>query len=94
MGTHRAVERAARDSKGRRVVFLAARSRDIAAGEDPLAGAFLAALETWPLTGVPEKPEAWLLTGAGRGREGPRTRARPQPRAAPADFRTHNDTRG
>src|SRR6266852_1587729 len=28
--------------------------------------AFLAALEAWPRTGVPEKPEAWLLTAARR----------------------------
>ena len=63
---HRAVERAASDSYGRRLAFLAARSRDLAASEDALAGAFLAALETWPRTGVPDKPEAWLLTAARR----------------------------
>lgn len=63
---HRAVERAARDSYGRLVAFLAARSRDVAAAEDALADAFHAALRTWPLTGVPEKPEAWLLTAARR----------------------------
>ena len=60
----RAVERAARDSYSRLVAFLAARSRDVAAAEDALADAFQAALETWPRSGVPEKPEAWLLTAA------------------------------
>jgi len=62
----RAVERAARDSYGRLVTFLAARSRDIAAAEDALADAFRAALETWPRDGVPDRPEAWLLTAARR----------------------------
>jgi RNA polymerase sigma-70 factor (ECF subfamily) len=64
--TRRAVERAARDSYGRLVTFLAARSRDLAAAEDALADAFRAALETWPRAGVPDKPEAWLLTAARR----------------------------
>ena len=64
--TRRAVERAARDSYGRLVTFLAARSRDIAAAEDALADAFRAALETWPRDGVPDRPEAWLLTAARR----------------------------
>lgn len=61
-----AIEHAARDSYGRLVAFLAARSRDVAAAEDALADAFEAALETWPLCGVPQKPEAWLLTVARR----------------------------
>ena len=64
--TRRAVERAARDSYGRLVTFLAARSRDLAASEDALADAFRAALETWPRDGVPDRPEAWLLTAARR----------------------------
>jgi RNA polymerase sigma-70 factor (ECF subfamily) len=66
MDARRAVERAARDSYGRLVTFLAARSRDIAAAEDALADAFRAALETWPRDGVPDRPEAWLLTAARR----------------------------
>ncbi len=66
MDARRAVELAARDSYSRLVAFLAARSRDVAAAEDALADAFHAALETWPRTGVPEKPEAWLLTAARR----------------------------
>lgn len=66
MDARRAVEQAARDSYGRLIAFLAARSRDVAAAEDALADAFHAALETWPRTGVPEKPEAWLLTAARR----------------------------
>ena len=66
MDARRAVEQAARDSYGRLIAFLAARSRDVAAAEDALADAFQAALETWPRSGVPDKPEAWLLTVARR----------------------------
>src|ERR1700676_1595706 len=66
MDTHGAVEQAARNSYGRLLAFLAARSHDVAAAEDALADAFQAALETWPRTGVPEKPEAWLLFVARR----------------------------
>jgi RNA polymerase sigma-70 factor (ECF subfamily) len=61
-----AIERAARDSYGRLVAYLAARSRDVAAAEDALSEAFRAALETWPVSGVPAKPEAWLLVAARR----------------------------
>ena len=64
MDARRAVERAARDSYGRLLAYLAARSRDVAAAEDALADAFAAALQNWPESGVPEKPEAWLLTAA------------------------------
>ena len=54
-------ERAARDSYGRLVAFLAARTRDLAAAE-----AFAAALQAWPHTGVPDNPEAWLFAAARR----------------------------
>jgi RNA polymerase sigma-70 factor (ECF subfamily) len=63
---HRAAEAAARDCYGRLVAYLSARSRDLAGAEDALGEAFRAALETWPEDGVPEKPEAWLLTVARR----------------------------
>ncbi|BCS31721.1 DNA-directed RNA polymerase sigma-70 factor [Luteitalea sp. TBR-22] len=62
----RAAERVARDSYGRLVAFLAARSRDIADAEDALGEAFAAALRTWPGQGVPDNPDAWLLTTARR----------------------------
>ncbi|MDX2118835.1 MAG: DUF6596 domain-containing protein [Planctomycetota bacterium] len=61
----RVIEHAARTSYGRLVAFLARRTRDIAAAEDALADAFAAALRTWPTSGVPERPEAWLLAAAG-----------------------------
>ncbi|HYE00462.1 MAG TPA: DUF6596 domain-containing protein, partial [Alphaproteobacteria bacterium] len=61
-----AAEAAARASYGRLLAWLAARSRDVAAAEDALAEAFRAALSAWPERGVPERPEAWLLTAARR----------------------------
>jgi predicted RNA polymerase sigma factor len=61
---HAAVEAVARNSYGRLVAYLAARSGDIAGAEDALSEAFGAALRRWPPDGVPEKPEAWLLRAA------------------------------
>jgi RNA polymerase sigma-70 factor (ECF subfamily) len=65
-GAHRAAELAARASYGRLVAYLARRSLDVAAAEDALSDAFVAALATWPRDGVPDKPEAWLLAVARR----------------------------
>jgi RNA polymerase sigma-70 factor (ECF subfamily) len=62
----RAAERVARDSYGRLVAFLAARTRDVAGAEDALGEAFATALATWPRDGVPDNPDAWLLTVARR----------------------------
>src|SRR5215831_86385 len=62
--THRAVERVARESYGRLVAYLAAHTRDVASAEDALGDALVAALRTWPRDGVPQNPEAWLLTTA------------------------------
>jgi len=59
--THAAIETVARDSYGRLIAYLAARSGDVAGAEDALGDAFIAALKRWPAEGVPEKPEAWLL---------------------------------
>ena len=61
-----AAERAARESYGRLVAYLSARTRDLAGAEDALAEAFTAALDAWPRDGVPTNPDAWLLTVARR----------------------------
>lgn len=60
----RLAEHAARVSYGRLLALLATRFRDIAAAEDALADAFMAALRTWPVQGAPRNPDAWLLTAA------------------------------
>ena len=61
-----AAERVARESYGRLVAFLAARTRDVAAAEDALGDAFAAALRVWPRQGPPENPEGWLIVAARR----------------------------
>jgi len=62
----RAAEAAARRSYGKLIAFLAARSHDVAGAEDALSEAFAAALADWPVRGVPQTPDAWLLTVARR----------------------------
>ena len=59
--TYAAIEAVARNSYGRLIAFLAARSGDVAGAEDALGDAFVAALERWHVEGIPRKPEAWLL---------------------------------
>lgn len=60
----KAAERVARESYGRLLALLAVRTRDLAGAEDALADAFAAALRTWPERGVPDNPDAWILTAA------------------------------
>ncbi len=64
--THPAIERVARESYGRLVAYLSSNTRDVGSAEDALSIALVAALETWPRDGVPQNPEAWLLTTARR----------------------------
>jgi len=67
-------ETAARTSYGRLLALLAARTHDVASAEDALADAFERALTRWPLDGVPDDPDAWLLTVA-RNRQRDRWRS-------------------
>jgi predicted RNA polymerase sigma factor len=62
--THRTIERVARESYGRLVAYLSAHTRDVASAEDALSNALVKALTTWPQDGVPQNPEAWLMTTA------------------------------
>src|SRR5690606_2528110 len=62
----RLAERVARESYGRLLALLSARTRDVAAAEDALADAFAAALTAWPRVGAPDNPEAWLFAAARR----------------------------
>lgn len=64
MDARRVAEDAARTSYGRLVALLASRDRDLAAAEDALSDAFVAALKSWPETGVPTNPKGWLMTAA------------------------------
>ncbi|MEM9234796.1 MAG: DUF6596 domain-containing protein [Pseudomonadota bacterium] len=58
------LERVARTAYGRLLGRLARRTRDLQTAEDALGDALARALEVWPRDGVPNKPEAWLITVA------------------------------
>ena len=79
---HDAIVACARDSYSQLLSFVASRAGgDLSSAEDALGEAFLAALQIWPVEGVPSRPEAWLLTAARRRlidlqrREATRTRS-------------------
>lgn len=80
---HEAVVAAVRTAYGRLIAYLSARTRDIAAAEDALSAALEAALETWPARGVPDRPEAWLLTAARNRLKDGHRRARIRAEAVP-----------
>src|SRR5947209_14205092 len=64
--TQRTIERVARESYGRLVAYLSVHTHDVAAAEDALSDALVSALDHWPKEGVPDNPEAWLMTAARR----------------------------
>ncbi|MBD3918382.1 RNA polymerase subunit sigma-70 [Paenibacillus sp. PR3] len=66
MEINQVIEKTARDAYGRLLSYMAVNWRDLQAVEDAIGDAFLAALETWPKVGIPDKPEAWLVTAAHR----------------------------
>jgi RNA polymerase sigma-70 factor, ECF subfamily len=59
-------EAVARASYGKLLAFIAARTGDVAGAEDALSEAFTTALTEWPARGVPDNPQAWILTVARR----------------------------
>jgi RNA polymerase sigma-70 factor, ECF subfamily len=63
---HDAAQIVARASYGKLIAFLVKQTRDVAGAEDALSEAFAAALADWPQKGVPDNPEAWLMTVAKR----------------------------
>jgi len=60
----RTMERVARESYGRLVAYLSVHTHDLASAEDALSEALVSALKAWPRDGLPQNPEAWLLTTA------------------------------
>jgi RNA polymerase sigma-70 factor, ECF subfamily len=62
----RTAEAVARASYGKLLAYVAARTGDVAGAEDALSDAFATALADWPIRGVPDNPQAWLLTVARR----------------------------
>lgn len=60
-----ALERVFREEYGRVIASLVRRFGDITIAEDAAGEAILAALDTWPESGIPPNPGAWLTTTAG-----------------------------
>src|SRR5258706_154373 len=60
----RTIERVARESYGRLVAYVSVHTHDLASAEDALSEALVSALKPWPGDGLPQIPEAWLLTTA------------------------------
>ena len=58
--------RVVRDHAGRLAAALVRLTGDFAAAEDLVQDAVLAALEHWPVEGIPDRPDAWLFTVARR----------------------------
>lgn len=59
-----AVERAFREESGRAVAILTRRFGDLDVAEEAVQEAFVAALRTWPTSGVPPSPAGWIVTTA------------------------------
>lgn len=63
---HRAIDSVLRADRGRLLASLSASLQDFALAEDCLQEAITIALQKWGSTGVPEVPQAWLLSVARR----------------------------
>lgn len=63
---HRAILAVWRIEQPRLITSLARMLRDVPLAEELTQEALLAAIERWPVTGVPEKPGAWLMAAARR----------------------------
>jgi RNA polymerase sigma factor (sigma-70 family) len=63
---HRTILAVWRIEQPRLITGLSRMLRDVPLAEDLTQEALLAALEHWPVTGVPEKPGAWLMATAKR----------------------------
>ena len=64
--SHAAIARVFREEAGRLSGALVRAVGDFDEAEDLVQDALLAALEDWPLRGIPDRPGAWLMTAARR----------------------------
>src|SRR5258705_8986091 len=62
--THRAIDAVWRIESARLIAGLARMVRDVGLAEELAHDALVAALETWPETGIPSNPGAWLMAAA------------------------------
>lgn len=82
--THQAIHAVWRIEQAKLIASLARFTRDVGMAEELAQDALVAALETWPTSGVPDKPGAWLMAIAKR-------RAVDQFRRAKMQDRKHGD---
>jgi RNA polymerase sigma factor (sigma-70 family) len=64
--THRAIDAVWRIESARLIAGLTRSVRDVAVAEDLAQDALVAALEQWPVSGIPDNPGAWLMVTAKR----------------------------
>jgi RNA polymerase sigma factor (sigma-70 family) len=64
--SHTELARVVRDHAGRLAAALVRVTGDFATAEDLVQDAVLAALQHWPIDGIPQRPDAWLFTVARR----------------------------
>ncbi|WAX93312.1 RNA polymerase sigma factor [Aminobacter sp. NyZ550] len=64
--THRAIETVFRMERARIVAALTRITRSVDLAEELAQDALIAALRNWPVSGIPDKPGAWLITSARR----------------------------
>jgi RNA polymerase sigma factor (sigma-70 family) len=62
--THRAIEAVWRIESARVIAGLARIVRDVGLAEELAQDALIAALKQWPVSGIPDKPGAWLMATA------------------------------
>ena len=62
--THEVVDRLFREEQGRAVATLIRVLGDFDLAEEAVQDAFVTALETWPVRGIPDNPAAWITTTA------------------------------
>src|SRR3954463_13237620 len=64
--THRAIEATFRIERARLIAGLARLLRNVDRAEELAQDALVVALSTWPRSGIPANPGAWLMAAARR----------------------------
>jgi len=88
----RTIEILYRSESGRVLATLVRLLGDLDLAEESMHEAFAAALESWPLSGIPDKPRPWLISTA-RFKAIDKIRRRARFHAAQADLTRHLETR-
>ncbi|MGO4788401.1 RNA polymerase sigma factor [Paenibacillus sp. 2KB_20] len=64
--THRTIDAIWRIESSKIIAYLTRMVRDVGIAEDLAQDALIAALERWPIDGIPDNPGGWLMTAAKR----------------------------